>query len=239
MRKRSPSPVCRQAGNFPKGEKLKKPMKVISVNIGEPKTIQWRGKLVTTGIYKYPVDDSISLEKEDVKNDHVIDRKYHGGADKACYAYSLDHFNYWKKFYPDIDFHNGIFGENLTVEGLNEAEIFIGNCYKIGEAEVQVTQPRQPCFKLGVRFGTQNMIRQFVDSGFPGVYFRVLKPGKVAKGDEFILIEKKDSVSVQKVFELLYTNEFQKEAVENAIGDPYLAESCRKNLLKRWGEQLK
>ena len=213
-------------------------MKVISVNIGEPRTIQWRDKSVKTGIYKYPVEAPIYLEKEDVKNDHVIDRNHHGGADKACYAYSLDHFKYWQKRYPDIDFHHGMFGENLTVEGMNEAEIFIGNCYKVGEAEVQVTQPRQPCFKLGVRFGTQNMIRQFVDSGFPGVYFRILKPGKVAKGNKLILIEKKDSLSVQKVFELLYSKDFQKEAVKKAIDDPFIAESCRKDLLKRWGELL-
>lgn len=213
-------------------------MKVVSVNIGGPKTIQWRGKPVQTGIYKFPVETPIHLEKEDVKNDHVIDRKHHGGADKACYAYSLNHFNYWKKFYPKIDFHYGIFGENLTVKGLNEAEISIGNSYKIGEAEIQVTQPRQPCFKLGVRFGTQKMIRQFVDSGFPGVYFRVLKPGKVATGDEFILIEKKNSISIQKVFELLYTEIFQKEEVEKAIHDPFIAESCRKDLLKRWEKQL-
>ena len=118
---------------------------------------------------------------------------------------------------------------------MNEAEIFIGNVYKIGEAQVQVTQPRQPCFKLGVRFGTQKIIRQFVDSGFAGVYFRVLKPGKVKKGDECIPYEKTDSLSIQKIFELLYTNEFQKEPLRKAINDPYLAASCRKDLLKRWG----
>lgn len=213
-------------------------MRVISVNIGKPRTIQWRGEPVQTGIYKYPVEHSVYLEKEDVKNDHVIDRKHHGGADKACYAYSLDHFDYWKKFYPTIDFHHGIFGENLTVKGLNEAKIYVGNVYRIGGAEVQATQPRQPCFKLGVRFGTQKIVKQFVDSGFPGVYFRVIKPGKVAVNDEFLLIEEKNSLSIQKVFELLYTRKFQKKAVEKAINEPFLAESCRKDLLKRWREQL-
>jgi len=200
--------------------------------------MKWRGKPVKTGIYKYPVGHSIYLGKEDVQNDHVLDRRFHGGLDKACYAYSLDHFDYWKNLYPELEFHNGIFGENLTIAGLDEANVSIGDIYKIGEAEVQVTQPRQPCFKLGLRFGTQKMIRQFIDSGFPGVYFRILQPGEVKKGDEFIPVEKKNSLSIQKVFELLYTNEFQQEEVKKAVNDPFIAESCRKDLLKRWGDYL-
>ena len=200
--------------------------------------MKWRGKPVKTGIYKYPVGHSIYLGKEDVQNDHVLDRRFHGGLDKACYAYSLDHFDYWKNLYPELEFHNGIFGENLTIAGLDEANVSIGNIYTIGEAEVQVTQPRQPCFKLGLRFGTQKMIRQFIDSGFPGVYFRILQPGEVKKGDEFIPVEKKNSLSIQKVFELLYTNEFQQEEVKKAVNDPFIAESCRKDLLKRWGDYL-
>lgn len=215
-------------------------MRIISVNIGEPRIIIWRGKEVKTGIYKYPVSKPIVLETEDVKNDHVIDRRVHGGADKACYAYSFDHFSFWKNLYPNVDFHYGIFGENLTVEGLNEADILVGDVFQIGEVLVQVTQPRQPCFKLGVRFGSQKMIRQFVDSGFPGVYFRIIKEGQVKTGDDFKLLERKseEKISVQKVFELLYTNEFQKEEITKAINNPFLAESCRKDLLKRWNKNL-
>jgi len=216
-------------------------MKIASVNIGKPATIQWRGKNVKTGIYKYPVNEPIFLETENVKNDHVIDRKHHGGADKACYAYSLDHYEHWQKLYPEVEFNNGIFGENLTIKGLNEVDVFIGDVFQIGEAKVQVTQPRQPCFKLGVRFGTQKMIRQFVDSEFPGVYFRILKQGYVKAGDEMHLIEKQtqNAISIQKVFELLYTDDFQKEPVSNAINNLFLAESCRKDLLKRWGDYLR
>ena len=213
-------------------------MKVISVNIGEPRTIQWQGKEVKSGIYKHPVDSPIYLEKEDVKNDHVMNRKYHGGVDKACYTYSQDHYNYWKKFYPELEMPWGMFGENLTVEGLNEAEIFIGDIFKIGNSEVQATQPRQPCYKLGVRFGTPMVVKQFVQFGFPGVYLRVLKTGAVKAGDKIELLEQKNSVSVQKVFELLYTDKFQKEPLEIAVNDLFLAESCRKDLLKRWGKQL-
>jgi MOSC domain-containing protein YiiM len=213
-------------------------MKVISVNIGEPKTITWRGKEVKTGIYKYPVNEPIYLEAEDVKNDHVIDRKHHGGADKACYAYSLDHYNYWKNRYPDVEFHYGIFGENLTVEGLQETDIFIGDIFQMGDARVQATQPRQPCFKLGVRFGSPKIIKQFVDSGFSGVYFRVLKPGAVKAGDQLLQVEKQNTLSVQKVFELLYADAFEKDAVQIALADSNLAESCRKDLIKRWKSYL-
>lgn len=213
-------------------------MKIISTNIGEPKTIEWNGKMVQTGIYKYPVEKPIFLGLEDVENDHVIDRRYHGGIDKACYLYSADHYSYWKKFYPDLKMPWGMFGENLTVEGLQEAEINIGDIFKIGEAVVQATQPRQPCYKLGIRFGDQKMVKQFVDSGFAGVYVRVLEKGFVRAGDEMVLVEKKVSLSVMNVFELLYSPTFRKEAVGQAVNDVFIAESCRNDLLKRWGKYL-
>lgn len=213
-------------------------MKIISTNIGEPKTIEWNGKMVQTGIYKYPVEKPIFLGLEDVENDHVIDRRYHGGVDKACYLYSADHYPYWKKFYPDLEMPWGMFGENLTVEGLHEAEINIGDIFKIGEAVVQATQPRQPCYKLGIRFGDQKMVKQFVDSGFAGVYVRVLEKGFVRAGDEMVLVEKKVSLSVMNVFELLYSPTFRKEAVGQAVNDVFIAESCRNDLLKRWGKYL-
>lgn len=213
-------------------------MKVISTNIGEPTTIEWNGKKVQTGIYKYPVYTPIFLGTKDVETDNVMDRKHHGGADKACYLYSADHYIYWKKFYPELELNWGMFGENITVEGLHEAQINIGDTFQLGGTIVQATQPRQPCYKLGVRFENPLMVKMFVHSGFPGVYLRILKNGKVKTGDEFILFEKKNSLSIQKVFELLYTDEFQKEAVETAVNDPLLAESCRRDLLTRWKNLL-
>lgn len=215
-------------------------MKIVSVNIGKPKIIEWRGKKVQTGIYKYSVNGSIYLGSEDVKGDNVIDRRYHGGVDKACYSYSADHYKYWQKYYPDLEMLWGMFGENLTVDRLHESEINIGDTFKIGKVVIQTTQPRQPCFKLGVRFGTQKIIRQFIDSGFPGIYFRVLQKGEVKTGDEIVLIDKKNSLSIQKVFELIYTSDFEeeKENFEKAINDPFIAESCRKDLLKRLSEHL-
>lgn len=215
-----------------------KSMKIISTNIGKPTTIEWNGEKVQTGIYKRQVNEPIYLGREDVKNDNVIDRRYHGGVDKACYLYSADHYQYWKKLYPELELTWGMFGENLTVEGLHEAEISIGDTFQLGETIVQATQPRQPCYKLGVRFGNPRMVKQFVNSGFSGVYVRVLKNGNVKTGDELQLKEKKDSLSIQKIYELLYTEEFNKEDVEKAVKDPFLAESCRRDLLKRWENKL-
>lgn len=212
-------------------------MKIVSTNIGEARILKWNGKEVKTGIFKSPVNEPLYLGKEDVEKDHVIDRKYHGGLDKACYLYSADHYSFWQGLYPELELPWGMFGENLTVEGLHEAEVNVGDIFKMGTAIVQATQPRQPCFKLEFRFHDKEIVRKFVDAGFPGVYVRVLEKGKVRTGNEMVLVEKKDALSVQKVYELLYASEFD-PFVENAVNDPFIAESCKKDLLKRWGNDL-
>ena len=213
-------------------------MRIISTNIGESRIIRWNGKDVQTGIFKFPVNEPIFLGNEDVEKDNVVDRRYHGGVDKACYLYSADHYKYWQNLYPNLEMPFGIFGENLTVEGLHEAEVNIGDIYKIGEAVVQATQPRQPCFKLEFRFNNRNIVRQFIDSGFAGVYVRVIEKGIVKTGDSMELLERKNSLSIQKVFELIYTDKFQKEAVLQAVNDPFIAASCRRDLMKRWGSEI-
>ncbi|MHB9142861.1 MAG: MOSC domain-containing protein [Paludibacter sp.] len=208
-------------------------MEIISTNIAEPIMIEWNGEQVQTGIYKYSVEAPIFLEPEDVVNDHVIDRRYHGGKDKACYLYSADHYPFWKTKYPDQDWRWGMFGENLTISGLDESEIRIGDRFRIGQAVVQVTQPRQPCFKLGVRFGDQSVVDDFWDSAFPGVYVRVLQAGAVRKGDEIRLIEgDPESLSVSQVFSIFRRNRDNTELIQKAIAEPFLAESCRKNIQK-------
>ncbi|WP_167615069.1 MOSC domain-containing protein [Maribellus sediminis] len=212
-------------------------MKIISTNIGETRTFVHHGEEVKTGIFKFPVKDGIYLGTEDVDKDHVIDRRYHGGTDKACYLYSADHYQYWQKLYPELELPWGMFGENLTVEGLHEAEVNIGDVFKIGEAVVQATQPRQPCFKLEFRFHDKLIVRKFVDSDFSGVYVRVLESGHVKAGDTMELIERKDAVSIQQVYRWIYAEEFDPE-VTRAINDPFIAASCKKDLMKRWGDLL-
>lgn len=212
-------------------------MKVISANIGESKTLDYRGRKVTTGIFKYAVNKPIFLHTNGVANDKVIDLRYHGGVDKACYLYSSDHYKHWQKLYPDLHMQWGMFGENLSIEGLQENEINIGDIFQIGEAVVQATQPRQPCFKLEFRFFDKQIVKKFTDSGFAGVYVRVLEKGKVETGDKMRLIEKKSSLSIRKTFELLYANKFD-TAVKIALENKYLADSCRKDLIKRWKDHL-
>lgn len=211
-------------------------MKVISTNIAEIKTFLWRGKEVQTGIYKYPVDQPIFLDLEDVEGDHVIDRRYHGGVDKACYLYSLDHYEYWKEKYPDLAWNYGMFGENLTVEGFDEHTIKIGSIYTLGTATVQISRPRQPCYKLGVRFNDKKIIKQFIDSLFSGVYVRIIKPGKVEAGQEF-LIEKENSngITIAELNTLMFHYDEEKHLglLKKALQDPLVSDSDKKYFQKR------
>ena len=208
-------------------------MKVISTNIAKPTTIEWRGQTVETGIYKYEVESPIFLGSEDVENDHVIDRRYHGGFDKACYLYSADHYPFWQKKYPNLDWKWGMFGENLTISGLNESGIRIGDRFQIGNTVVQVTQPRQPCFKLGIRFGDQSVVTDFWALPYPGVYMRVLLPGEVKTGDEMVLMESDpDSLPVSQVFSIFHRNRKDSELMQRAIAEPFIAESCRRDIEK-------
>jgi len=214
-------------------------MKVISTNIGEPQIISWRGKEVKTGIYKYPVNESVFLDTEDVKGDHVIDRRVHGGVDKACYLYAAEHYAYWKEKYPDLDWNYGMFGENLTVLGLDERIIKIGDIYQLGNAVVQVSQPRQPCYKLGVRFGTQTILKQFIEALMPGVYLRVLTAGFVKTDD--ILISKEiheDGISIRDMYVLLYDKNSHIELAKKALENPLVTMNNKKSILNRYGSAI-
>lgn len=211
-------------------------MKVISVNIGQKVTVTWRGKPVETGIFKKEVNSPIYLDATDVKNDAVVDRRYHGGLDKACYLYSAEAYEYWKSTYPTVDLSWGAMGENITIEGLVESEIKIGAHYRIGEAVIEIAQPRQPCFKQGIRFGTQKVVKDFINSPYSGIYVRVITPGNVRKGDEMQLIHQPCGiVSVGDVHSLFGVNKSNKLLAKMAINTPQLAESYRKDLIKRFG----
>lgn len=208
-------------------------MQIVSTNIAEPRTIAWKGQEIQTGIYKFGVDVPLFLGTEDVENDHVVDRRYHGGPDKACYLYSADHYPFWKSKYPVQDWKWGMFGENLTVAGLNESGMRIGDRFQIGEALVQVTQPRQPCFKLGVRFGDQNVVDDFWKSSFPGVYVRILQPGYVKKDDQFTLLASNpESLTVSQTFSIFRSNRENIALIMKALDEPFLAESCRNDIRK-------
>ncbi len=211
-------------------------MRVKSTNIGKPKTVLWRGKEVETGIYKYPINDSIYLDKEDVKGDHVIDRRYHGGVDKACYLYGANHYPYWKEKHPDLDWDYGMFGENITVDVFDEHKIKIGATYALGTALVQISRPRQPCYKLGIRFGDQKIIKEFIDSLFSGVYVRVLKSGSVKIEDQFILQEENPKgISITQLNTLMFHYNADKhiDLLKRALNDPLVSDSDKK-YFRKW-----
>lgn len=165
-------------------------MKIVATNLGERKEIDWKGKIITTGIFKFPVTSPIFLGEELVKDDVICNREHHGGIDQAVYAYGEQHYAYWKTFYPDLDWQHGMFGENLTLDHLDEATTHVGDTYKVGEVLLEVTKPRQPCMKLGVRFNNMKIVKQFWQQDFPGVYFKVLQTGHVQTGDVFELVKK-------------------------------------------------
>jgi MOSC domain-containing protein YiiM len=176
-------------------------MKLISTNIGEKKTVFWKDIEVVTGIFKASVDKPIYLGKEDVLDDNVVDRRFHGGVNKAVYGYSFKNYHYFKELYPDLDWKFGMFGENLTFSDLNEEEITVGSVYELGECILQVTEPRQPCFKLGIRFKSSDIISQFWNTTKSGIYFKVLYTGFVKCNDELLLLKKLNSTpTIAEVF---------------------------------------
>ena len=206
-------------------------MKIISTNTAKPTTFIWNDKEVVTGIYKTPTDRPIYLGKECVKGDEVSDRKVHGGEFKACYLFSADHYGYWKALYPNLNWDWGMFGENLTVSGLDEKNIHIGDVYKLGDALTQITQPREPCFKFAHKFGSPDALKQFIEHGNPGTYVRVLKEGHVKTGDTLTLVESAtNSLSVFDFFTLLFAKEKNQMVLKAAIQNESIPTSKRNKL---------
>lgn len=206
-------------------------MRVISTNIGARKSVNWKGKIIETGIFKQPVHEPIYLGKTDVEKDQVIDRKYHGGIDKACYAYSLDHYSFWGNQFPEVDMTYGAFGENLTIKNLDEHILRIGDQYQIGEEViVEISQPRQPCMKLGIRFNDQRVVKHFINEKFPGVYLRILKEGWVTTNDHLHpVLQKSSNLTVAEVHSLLSKNKDMTLA-KKAIMMEELAESYKSDI---------
>jgi MOSC domain-containing protein YiiM len=159
-------------------------MKVVSVNTGLPREVTWRGHVVTTGIYKQPVKGRVFLHRLNLDGDRQADLSVHGGEHKAVYCYPLAHYDYWKQESPGRDLPLAIFGENLTTDGLLENSVHLGDQFSVGSAEVIVTQPRLPCYKLGVRFHSDDMVKRFLASGRTGFYLAVTREGEVGAGDE-------------------------------------------------------
>ena len=178
-------------------------MKLISVNIGLPREVTWHGRIVTTAIFKQPVAGRIALCKLNLDGDRQADLTVHGGEHKAVYCYPVEHYAYWKKELPGRDLPLGIFGENFTTEGLLETSVHLGDRFSIGTAEVIVTQPRLPCYKLGVRFQSDDMVKRFLASARTGFYLAVTREGEVAAGDKInVLARDPNAVPVSEITRL-------------------------------------
>ena len=178
-------------------------MKVLSVNVGLPRKILFNGQIITTAIFKDPVKGPISLRKLNLDGDKQADLTVHGGLDKAVYSYPSEHYDYWRKQFPNTDLVWGMFGENFTTEGLFEDAVNVGDQFQIGSAKLVATQPRMPCYKLGVRFGRMDVIRRFMASGRPGIYFKVLTEGEIQRDDKIKIIRRdKNNVTVKDIVSL-------------------------------------
>ena len=154
-------------------------MQVISVNVGLPREVIWKGMTVQTGIFKDPVDRPVTISKLNLAGDQQADLTVHGGAEKAVYAYPAEHYEYWQKRLPEVPFSWGKFGENLTTEGLKEDALCVGDHLRVGSAVLMVTQPRMPCYKLALRFDRDEMIKRFLTSQRSGFYLSVIEEGEV------------------------------------------------------------
>jgi MOSC domain-containing protein YiiM len=157
-------------------------MKIVSVNVGLPREVSWQDKLVTTGIFKEPLDGPLMMRTLNLDGDGQADLTVHGGASKAVYAYPSEHYDYWRAELPGVDLPWGMFGENFTTEGLLEEAVYIGDKFRIGETEVMATEPRMPCYKLGIKFGRADIIKRFLASRRTGFYFAVAREGIVSAG---------------------------------------------------------
>ena len=179
-------------------------MKVLSVNVGLPRNVLFNGQIITTAIFKDPVNGPIILRKLNLDGDKQADLTVHGGVDKAVYSYPAEHYDYWRKQFPNMDLVWGMFGENFTTEGLMEDDVNVGDQFQIGSAtKLVATQPRMPCYKLGVRFGRMDVIRRFMASGRPGIYFKVLTEGEVQRDDKIKIIRRdKNNVTVKDIVSL-------------------------------------
>ena len=160
-------------------------MKIVSLNVGMPREVTWHGKVVTTGIFKEPVAGKVALRRLNLDGDGQADLTVHGGEYKAVYCYPVEHYSYWSKELGR-ELPMGMFGENFTIEGLLENAVHLGDRFRVGSSEVVVTQPRLPCYKLGIRFGADDMVKRFLASGRTGFYLAVVHEGEAGAGDELV-----------------------------------------------------
>ena len=203
-------------------------MKILSLNVGLSREVKWDGKIITTGIFKNPVEGRIMLRTLNLDGDQQADLTVHGGVTKAVYAYPSEHYGYWRTELPGVDLPWGMFGENFTTEGLAESAVYIGDKFRIGDAEVLITEPRMPCYKMGIKFGRPDIIKRFLASRRTGFYFAVVREGMVGAGDAMELIgREQQDISVADITRLYAFEKDDVKSLRRALEVESLPESWK------------
>jgi MOSC domain-containing protein YiiM len=211
-------------------------MKLISVNVGLPREITVGGNIVRTSIWKNPVQGCIHVSTLNLDGDQQSDLSVHGGVDKAVYLYPSEHYSYWRTQLPDVEVPWGAFGENFTSEGILEDQIRIGDRVQVGSAEFMVTQPRLPCFKLGIRFNRRDMVKRFLASKRTGLYLAVIREGDVENGDAIEYTEKQETgVTITDIVNLYSVDSQNQELLRRATEVSALPQSWKDYFRKRLG----
>jgi MOSC domain-containing protein YiiM len=214
-------------------------LKVISVNVGLPRIVEYNGEPVATGIFKEPVPGAVMLRRLNLDGDAQADLTVHGGVSKAVYAYPSEHYEYWNKELPDEylkdgELSYGMFGENFTTLGLLEAEVNVGDRFRIGAAELMATEPRLPCYKLGIKFGRADIIKRFLQSRRTGIYFAVLKEGEVAAGNAIEVMERdKNKITISDITRLYAFEKDDLVTLRRVVDLETLSTSWREYFLNR------
>ncbi len=209
---------------------------VLSINVGTPRQVPFNGGTVLTSIFKSPVEGRRAVRHHNIDGDRQSDLTVHGGPNKAVYCYPSEHYSYWREKLPQMDLSvGGTFGENLTTEGLLESDVFIGDVFRVGSALLKVTQPRMPCFKLGIRFNLPTMVKLFWQSGRSGIYFSIMEEGEIAAGDAIDRIERgPEPLTIADVVRLYRGDETSPELFERAMRAP-LSGSWKEEIRERRG----
>jgi MOSC domain-containing protein YiiM len=209
-------------------------MKLISLNVAQPRLTVYNGNTINTGIFKEPVSGPVTLRALNLDGDQQADLAVHGGPNKAVYAYPSEHYDFWREELPGMNLPWGMFGENFTTEGLFESDLHVGDSLQIGSAIIMVRQPRVPCYKLAAKFKRNDILARFLRSGRSGFYFSVKREGVVATGDSFETLSQEPlAITIAEMNHLFADDRYNRELLDKAIATPALPEDWRDYFEKR------
>jgi MOSC domain-containing protein YiiM len=205
-------------------------MKLISLNVAMPQLVSYKGREDYTSIFKLPVEGERKVSTLNIEGDAQSDLSVHGGEFKAVYAYDISYYQHWKNILPRDDWGYGLFGENLTTENLPDHEICVGNIYQVGSVHLMAVQPRFPCFKLNIKFGTEQMVKQFVQQAKHGTYFSVVRPGSLQPGDAIKLLQaSRHKITIQQLVDSFYNRESDRRTLDEILAIDVLPPRLRKS----------